>query len=63
MSIDRIYAGEIAMASVLAASVTDRRKSSRALERSCTPERTPKRARSLWRTTFRNAKSFFLTRG
>ena len=29
MSIDRIYAGEVAMALVLAASVTDRRKPNR----------------------------------
>ena len=49
MSIDRIYAGEIAMALVLATSVTDQRKLSRAVERTRTPEPSPKRTRGLLR--------------
>ena len=49
MSINRIYAGEVAMALVLAASVTDRRKPSHSLASAHSRERSPKTMRGLLR--------------
>ena len=49
MSIDRVYAGEVALALIMATSVTDRRKHRHSLARSPRPGASPKTSRGLLR--------------